>query len=105
MITLLLVLSLACILKGVALIMDGLCEWACPDPPAPDDLDEQFTRYRRQRERDVFGLPSPVVRSSCLGPEGASPSEGAGVRTRAAAVNSRRGRALDAVFYGEQKVR
>lgn len=55
MITLAIVLSLAAILKGVAWIVEGVCEWARFEPPQTwDDLDADFVAYAERRGREVM---------------------------------------------------
>lgn len=55
MITLLLVLFLASILKGIAWIVEGVCEWARFEPPQTwDDLDADLAAYAERRGREYL---------------------------------------------------
>ena len=55
MITLLLVLLFAAILRGIAWIVEGLYGWAHPEPPQTwDDLDADFRAYAERRGREYL---------------------------------------------------
>ena len=60
MITLLLVLSLAAILKGIAWITEGLYGLAHPEPPQTwDDLDADMRAYSERRALELHAAPAP----------------------------------------------
>ncbi len=55
MITLLLVLSFAAILKGIAWIVEGVYEWARQEPPETDaDMAAEFAAYAERRGREYL---------------------------------------------------
>ncbi len=55
MITLLLVLSLAAILRGIAWIVEGISEWTHRDPPeTEDDMAAEFAAYAERRGREYL---------------------------------------------------